>query len=333
MTDHAMLGPWIRRFLLEYLVQERNLSLNTQRSYRDMLALLLPYVGDHLKKSVDRLRVDDLSADLVRQFLADLEAKRHCIAATRNQRLGGLHALARFIGQNSPEHVDWCAQIRLISFKKTAHPGITYLDKPEMDALLASPDRRTALGRRDYALLLFLYNSGARASEAAELRIADVDWYAKSVRIIGKGNKRRTCPLWPNTVDQLRLLAAQREPEQRLFLNRNGQPITRYGIHTLVERYTSRACQQSPSLGTKRVSPHVIRHTAATHLLRSGADINTVRAWLGHVSLTTTNIYAETDLETKSRALAMCAPAADGEGGVTKPWRQQPDLMAFLRGL
>lgn len=331
MTDHALLGPWVRRFLLVYLVQERNLSINTQRSYRDMLALLLPYVGDHLKKSVDRLTVDDLSADLVRQFLADLEEKRHCIAATRNQRLGGLHALARFIGQNSPEHVEWCAQIRLIAFKKTAHPGVTYLDKPEMDAILALPDRRTAQGRRDYALLLFLYNSGARASEAAALRITDMDWNAKCVRIIGKGNKRRTCPLWPNTLDQLQLLAAQREPEQRLFLNRNAQPITRFGIHTMVERYASRARPQSPSLGTKRVSPHVIRHTAATHLLRSGADINTVRAWLGHVSLTTTNIYAETDLETKARALAMCAPAA--EGGVTKPWRQQPDLMAFLRGL
>lgn len=105
MTDHALLGPWVRRFLLKYVVQERNLSINTQRSYRDMLALLLPYVGDHLKKSVDRLTVDDLSADLVRQFLADLEAQRHCIAATRNQRLGGLHALARFIGQNGPEHI------------------------------------------------------------------------------------------------------------------------------------------------------------------------------------------------------------------------------------
>jgi len=331
MTDHALLGPWVRRFLLEYLVQERNLSINTQRSYRDMLALLLPYISDHLKKSVDRLTVDDLSADLVRQFLVDLEAKRRCIAATRNQRLGGLHALARFIGQNSPEHIEWCAQIRLIPFKRTDHPGITYLDKPEMDALLASPDRRTAQGRRDYALLLFLYNSGARASEAAEIRITDMDWYAKSVRIIGKGNKRRACPLWPNTMDQLRLLAAQREPEQRLFLNRNGQPITRFGIHTLVERYASRACEQSPSLVTKRVSPHVIRHTAATHLLRSGADINTVRAWLGHVSLATTNIYAETDLETKARALAMCAPTAEID--VAKPWRQQPDLMAFLRGL
>jgi site-specific recombinase XerD len=331
MTDHALLGPWVRRFLLEYLVQERNLSINTQRSYRDMLALLLPYVGDHLKKSVDRLTVDDLSADLVRQFLADLEEKRDCIAATRNQRLGGLHALARFIGQNSPEHVEWCMQIRLIAFKKTAHPGITYLEKSEMDAILASPDRRTAQGRRDYALLLFLYNSGARASEAAALRITDMDWHAKCVRIIGKGNKRRTCPLWPDTLDQLQLLAAQRESEQCLFLNRNGQPITRFGIHTMVERYAFRARPQSPSLGTKHVSPHVIRHTAATHLLSSGADINTVRAWLGHVSLTTTNIYAETDLETKARALAMCAPAA--EGGVTKPWRQQPDLMAFLRGL
>jgi site-specific recombinase XerD len=331
MINHALLGPWVRRFLLEYLVQERNLSINTQRSYRDMLALLLPYVSDQLQKSVDRLTVDDLSADLVRQFLIHLEAKRHCIAATRNQRLGGLHALARFIGQNSPEHVEWCTQIRQISFKKTAHPGVTYLEKPEMDAILAAPDRHTDQGRRDYALLLFLYNSGARASEAAELRIADMDWHAKCVRIIGKGNKWRACPLWSNTLDQLQLLAAQREPEQRLFLNRNGQPITRFGIHTLVERYASKARPKVPSLGTKGVSPHVIRHTAATHLLRSGADINTVRAWLGHVSLTTTNIYAETDLETKARALAICAPTA--EGGDTKRWRQQPDLMAFLRGL
>lgn len=331
MTDSALLGPWVRRFLLEYLVRERNLSINTQRSYRDMLGLLLPYVSDHLRKSVDRMMVADLSADLVRQFLADLERKRRCIAATRNQRLGGLHAMARFIGENSPEHIEWCAQIRLIPFKRTDHPGITYLEKPEIDALLASPDRRTPQGRRDYALLLFLYNSGARATEAAELRITDIDWHAKCARIIGKGNKRRACPLWPNTLDQLHALAAQREPEQRLFLNRNGQPITRFGIHTLVERYASRACTQAPSLATKRVSPHVIRHSTATHLLRAGADINTVRAVLGHVSLTTTNIYAETDLETKARALATCAPAA--EGNAKKPWRRQPELMAFLRGL
>jgi site-specific recombinase XerD len=296
-----------------------------------LLKLLLPYLAERLKKPIDRLAVADLSPELVRQFLSHLEQDRHCATATRNQRLGGLHALARFIGENSPEHVEWCGQIRLIPFKKATQASITYLDKPEMDALLAAPDRRTPQGGRDYALLLFLYNSGARASEAAEMRIADVDWHSRSARILGKGNKHRTVPLWPVTVEQLRLLAGQRGPEQRLFLNRNGEPTTRFGIHTLVERHAGRACAQAPSLQTKRVSPHVIRHSTATHLLRAGVDINTVRAWLGHVSVNTTNIYAETDLETKARALATCAPAA--APSAAKRWRQQPELMEFLRGL
>jgi site-specific recombinase XerD len=331
MTDHAVLGPWVRRFLLEYLVRERNLAMNTRHSYRDMLALLLPYAIDRLKKPVDRLEVLDLSPELIREFLTHLEQHRHCAAATRNQRLGGLHALARFIGERSPQHVEWCAQIRLIPFKKTTHAEITSLDKAEMDALLAAPDRRTRQGRRDYVLLLFLYNSGARASEAAELRIADIDWHAKAVRILGKGHKPRTCPLWPATLEALQALAEPREPGERLFLNRTGQPITRFGIHTLVERHASRASTRAPSLGAKRISPHVIRHSTATHLLRAGVDINTIRAWLGHVSLNTTNIYAETDLDTKARALAACAPAA--EGAAPKRWRHQPGLMAFLRGL
>ena len=267
MTDLTLLGRWVRRFLLEYLVGERNLSTNTRASYRDMLVLLLPYVAAYLKKPVDRLAVTDLSPEVVRQFLTHLEQKRHCCTATRNQRLGGLHALARFIGENSPEHVEWCAQIRLIPFKKTTRPSITYLDKPEMDALLAAPDRRTSQGQRDYALLLFVYNSGARASEAAMLRIVDIDWHGQSVRILGKGNKQRTCPLWATTVEQLYRMAAQRAPEQRVFLNRNGQSFTRFGIHTLVERYALKAAAQAPSLSTKRVSPHVIRHYPASRIM------------------------------------------------------------------
>ena len=330
MTDLTLLGAWVRRFLLEYLVGERNLATNTRASYRDMLVLLLPYAAAQLSKTVDRLAVVDLSPELVRQFLTHLEHNRRCTATTRNQRLGGLHALARFIGENSPEHVEWCAQIRLIPFKKTTCPSITYLEKPEMDALLAAPDRRTPQGQRDYALLLFLYNSGARASEAATLRIADIDWHAQSVRFIGKGNKQRTCPLWATTMEQLYRITALRGPEQHVFLNRNGQPITRFGIHTLVERHALSATGQALSLSTKRVSPHVVRHTTATHLLRAGVDINTVRAWLGHVSVNTTNIYAETDLETKARAPATCAPDAATEA---KPWRDQPGLMAFLHGL
>ena len=335
MIDKALLGPWIRRFLLEYLVKERNLAINTRTSYRDMLVLLLPYAAMQLKKPVDRLAVTDLSPELLRKFLTHLEENRGCSAVTRNQRLGGLHALARFVGENSPEHVAWCAQVRLIPFKKTAQIGITYLDKPEMDALLASPDRRTPQGQRDYALLLFLYNSGTRASEAAALRIADINWHAACVRIIGKGNKHRNCPLWSATMEQLLRITAQRGLEQCVFLNRNGHPITRFGIHTLTERHALKAAAQTPSLRTKRVSPHVVRHTTATHLLRAGVDINTIRAWLGHVSLNTTNIYAETDLETKARALATCAPdgASETDGIQVKPWREQPALMEFLRGL
>jgi integrase/recombinase XerD len=331
MTERTLLGPWVRRFLLEYLVKERNLAINTRASYRDMLVLLLHYASVHLKKPVDRLAVTDLSPELIRQFLTHLEEKRHCSAATRNQRLSGLHALARFIGENSPEYIEWCAQIRLIPFKKTTQPTITYLEKPEMDVLLATPDQRTPQGLRDYSLLLFLYNSGARASEAAKLGIADIDWHTQSIRIVGKGNKQRNCPLWSTTMEQLSRITAKRQPEQRVFVNRNGQPITRFGIHTMIERHALKAAAQAPSLGTKRVSPHVIRHTAATHLLRAGVDINTIRAWLGHVSLNTTNIYAETDLETKARALATCAP--DTAGSKKKPWRDQPDLMQFLRGL
>jgi integrase/recombinase XerD len=331
MSDHASLGPWVRRFLLEHLVMERNLSVNTRKSYRDALTLLLPYAAERQAKPVDRLAVADLTPELIRMFLGHLEQARQCSAATRNQRLAGIHALARFIGGNSPEHVEWCSQIRLIPFKKTTQISLTYLDKPEIDAILASPDRRAPQGQRDYALLLFLYNSGARASEACELRITDVDWRGRSVRILGKGNKQRACPLWAATVEQLRLCAGRRDPEHRLFVSRNGQPMTRFGVHTMVERHASKACQQTPSLAEKKVSPHIIRHTTATHLLRAGVDINTIRAWLGHVSLNTTNIYAETDLETKARALDTCAPPTGKNA--RKPWRKQPELMAFLRAL
>lgn len=329
MTGPKLLGPWVRRFLLEHVVGERNLSVNTQRSYRDMLTLLLPYAAKQLKKAIDRLEVMDLSADLVRSFLSHLEQDRKCSHSTRNQRLGGVHALAKFVGEHSPEHLDWCTQVRLIPFKKTTQAVITYLDKMEMDALLAAPDRRSDQGQRDYALLLFLYNSGARASEATNLTIRDFDWHARTVSITGKGRKQRICPLWPQTVEQLRGLAAARAPGEAVFLNRRDQPITRFGIHTMVERYALRAASRVPSLRTRSIGPHVVRHTAASHLLRSGVDINTIRAWLGHVSLNTTNIYAEVDLETKAKALAACAP----EEKPAARWRNQPEVMAFLRSL
>jgi integrase/recombinase XerD len=159
MTETSLLGPWVRRFLLEYLVTECNLARNTQRSYRDTLRLLIPFVAQHARKEVDQILAIDVSSQLVRCFLQHLEECRKCGIATRNQRLAAIHSLARYIGLHSPEHIVWCGQLRTIPPKRAPRSTITYLEKPEMDALLAAPDGSTEQGRRDHALLLFLYNT------------------------------------------------------------------------------------------------------------------------------------------------------------------------------
>src|SRR5258708_8516147 len=175
MGNTTLLGYWIRRFLLEHLIGERNLARNTQLGYRDALALLVPFASRKLNMSADTLNVTDLSADLLRTSLPNLVTSRKCSIQTRNQRLAAIHAFARFVGEHSLEHIAWCAQIRLLPFKRATRAAVGYLDKSEMDALLATPDRQTDQGRRDYALMLFLYNSGARADQAAQLLIKDDD--------------------------------------------------------------------------------------------------------------------------------------------------------------
>jgi site-specific recombinase XerD len=276
MNDKQLVGPWVRRFLLEYLVAERNFSCNTQASYRDTLTLLLPFASASVGHAIDRMTVEDLTPFIVRQFLDHLERDRHCSGVTRNQRLAMIHSLARFIGTHSPVHLAWCTELRSIPFKKTAKTSIGYLEKPEIDALLNQPDQRTALGARDHILLLFLYNSGARADEAAKLTIGDLQLgrSSPSVRILGKGNKIRMCPLWPATTALLSPLVIGRAANEAVFLARTNQPLTRFGIHRLVTHYAKLAAKSVPSMIGKRLSPHTIRHTTAVHLLRAGVDIN-----------------------------------------------------------
>lgn len=335
MINYTLLGPWIKRFLIEYLISVKNFSSNTQRSYRDTFCLLLPFVARQTRKTVDQLIVDDISPERLRLFLLDLEQTRHSSVMTRNQRLAAIHSLAQFIGLYSPEHIQWCGQVRAIPIKRAPRSLISYLNKAEMDTLLNAAEGAIPQQRRDHALLLFLYNTGARADEAAQLTIANLDLAHASRRdhssavIRGKGNKLRRCPLWPQTVNEITPLIEGRIPSEHVFLNRCKQPITRFGIHTLVERYVQRASKRIPSLKAKRVSPHTIRHTTATHLLQAGVDINTIRAWLGHVSINTTNIYAETDLEMKAKALALC----EVETKPVKRWRKDANLMEYLRTL
>ncbi len=337
MTDYALLGPWLRRFLLEHLVSERNRSRNTQRSYRDTFCQLLQFIERVGNTRIDQLAVEDLTSDRIRAFLTSLEEVRGCSLATRNQRLAAIHSLAHFIGLHSPEHLQWCGKIRAIPTKKTQRPLVTYLEKEEIDDLLAAPNQETTLGRRDHVVLLFLYNTGARADEVANVRIANLDLGqvpkrdTSSVLIHGKGNKQRRCPLWPKTVAGLQLLVGNRNSSEHVFLNRRRQPLTRFGVHALVTRYAKRAATVRPSLSHKRVSPHVIRHTTAMHLLRAGVDINTIRAWLGHVCLSTTNMYAEADMEMKAKALALCEVKDDDPP--QKRWCEDKGLMEFLQTL
>jgi integrase/recombinase XerD len=334
MNDVESLGPWVRRFLVEHLLTRRNLARTTQLTYRDTLAMVIRYAVAATGRRADLLRVEDISRELVTKCLAYREHESGCTPRTSNRHLAALHTFARFVGEYSPEHVQWAGNILSMPLKKFARPQLPYLEKMEMDALLAAPAICTSQGRRDHALLLFLYNTGARASEVAQLRVADLQIHEPDkgkafVTLHGKGQRTRSCPLWPHTARELRPLVVGRPDDHSAFLNRRREPLTRFGIHAIVERYARRAAQQAPTLAAKRVSPHTIRHTTATHLLRSGVDINTIRAWLGHMSLSTTNVYTEIDLEMKSRALAHL----DSVGQRPRPRRITPSLMQFLSTL
>jgi len=243
MSNRAALGSWIRRFLMEYLVGERNLARNTQQSYRDAVRLLVVFAAAKTHKKVDELLISDVDADLLRAFLRHIEEDRKCSVSSRNQRLTAIHALAGFIAERCPEYLDWCAQLRIVRSKRSVPTPVCYLEKPEIDALLDAPTPVTKLGFRDRAILLFLYNSGARAEEAAKLCIEDLSLHSgadgalPSVCLHGKGGKIRICPLWASTTETLGNLIAGRSGEERVFLNRCSQPLTRFGIHESVTRH------------------------------------------------------------------------------------------------
>ena len=331
MSDFQSLGLWLRRFLSEHLVTERNLARNTQQSYRDTFALLLPFVGSKLRKPVDRLAIRDLTSRRVLQFLAYLEDDRGCSVQTRNQRLTAIRAFARFVGSRDPAHVEWCGHIRAIQSKKAMPQPLTWLSKDEMDAIRDVPDRRTVRGRTEYALLQFLYNTGARVSEATQLKVGDLqlnraDGGHALATLYGKGNKIRQCPLWPHTERTLAELVNDRAGADAVFLSRHRKAFTRFGVYRLIERCARRV----PALVGKKVTPHTFRHTAACHLVQAGVDINTIRAWLGHSTIDTTNIYAEIDLQMKAEAVALCDAS---EPGSRRPWKENKGLMMFLKSL
>ncbi len=329
-----MIAKSIKRFLSYYLPDQKGLALNTILAYRDAIKLLLCYAADTLHKNVEELCVEDIDHRLVLQFLDHLEKTRNCKARTRNARLAAIRALFNFIAREQPSLLLHCQRIRTIPIKRAQHKTVGYLEENEMQALLDSVQLDSRTGIRDKALLLLLYNTGARVSEITGLKKEDLrlDGVAQ-IKLLGKGSKYRSCPLWDDTVEALNEYLKQRtvkDPaEKKLFLNANGSPITRFGVRYIIKKYAEKAKDKCPSIAPKTVSPHIIRHTTAMHLLRAGNEDNMVSSWLGHADINTTHIYLEIDMEMKRRMLQK-ATAPDVKK--TFAW-QKPDVLQWLDAL
>lgn len=288
---------------------------------------------------ITKLSLEDLSFELVLGFLRHLEDDRHNHVSTRNQRLAALHALFDYIASREPAMLGTCQRIAAIPMKRVPPAETHFLERDEMQGLLQHLPRTGRLAQRDHALILFLYNTEARAQEVAELRAGNLQLGEHSlVRLHGKGDKWRTCPLWEETAKLLAsLLDATGQPaaDTPVFRSMNGAALTRFGIYKVVRRLAGHLDEPLDDLGTNRtVSPHVFRHTAAMHLLESGVEINVIRGWLGHADLTTTNRYAEINTRTKMEALRATEPPSTSEGPRALPvWKTDESLLNLLSSL
>jgi integrase/recombinase XerD len=336
-TTTSPLARALREFFANHLPTIRGVSPHTVCSYRDAFTLLLRFLAKRGRRSVVALDFNDLSPDHIIAFLHHLEGERGNGAATRNARLAAIHAFARFVATNHPEQLELCQRILAVPFKRARPRIVEYLEAAEVAALLDATDRTTRDGRRDHALLLTLFNTGARVQEILDLQPANLQLVRPfQVRLRGKGRKERFCPLWPRTVKILRAMLAEHgvDPASTapLFRNHRGEPLTRFGVRYLLRKYAGAASSTSSTLAAKRVHPHVLRHTAAVHLLQAGVDMVTISHWLGHASIETTNRYAAVDLEMKRAAIAKARPVGAVNRTVAA-WRTDSTILQWLEAL
>jgi len=324
----------LRAFFYEWMVQQRNASVHTVRSYRDTWRLFLRFVADRRRRTVAQLGLADLTASEVNAFLHHTEYQRRDTIGTRNCRLAALRSFFGFVADREPSALAQCTEILHIPTKKAPIHAPSYLEPEEIKAILAQPDCTTSEGQRDHGLLSFLYNTGARIQEALEVRPQAIRFDSPAcVRLYGKGRKERLCPLWPETVSLLRSLLRRlpRADDQPIFVNRYGAPLSASGVRFKLAEYVEAAAKIVPSLASKHVTPHSFRHATAVHLGAAGVDITVIRSWLGHVSLDTTNHYAQANLETKRKALERVEPRS--EPNKIPRWRRDRSVLEWLDSL
>jgi site-specific recombinase XerD len=334
MNNFDPLPALLRVFFYDWLVQQRNASGHTVRSYRDTWRLFLKFVAQRHHRTVAQLRLEELTGCEVAAFLQYTEQERGGSIGTRNCRLAALRSFFGFVAGREPDKAEQCAEVLHIPTKKATRHAPYYLDPPEVEAILAQPDRSTLEGQRDHALLSFLYNMGARIQEALELYANAIRWDTPAcVRLYGKGRKERLCPLWPETVSLLKALL-KRQPranDERIFVNCYGAPLGASGVRFKLAQYVAAAAKKVPSLVSKNVTPHSFRHAAAVHLVTAGVDITVIRSWLGHVSLDTTNHYAQANLDTKRKALERVGPRFKAAN--LPRWKRDSSILEWLDSL
>ncbi len=328
----SSLGVLIESFLTRRLIQQRQASPNTVSAYKDALRLLFRFAASRLGRPVDRLDIRDLDYDMVLAFLAFLEGERGNSVRTRNARLAVVHSFFQHVAYAEPDALALCHRILNIGPKRAEKRVVAFLRPPEVEALMAAPNRRTKQGRRDYALLLFLLHTGTRASEALGVNAADLTLRAPSqVLVRGKGSKQRVLPLANDLIAVLRNLIEEHQLDPHghvpIFVNAQGIRLTRFGLTHIVRRAAATASAECATLHRHSVSPHSFRHTAAMRLLQAGVDLASIRSWLGHASIRTTHDYLEADVEMKRRALESANVAS---ADATKRFKPTSEIMALL---
>lgn len=326
------LAQLIQDYFCRFLINQRNMSNCTVASYRDAFRLLLVYFEGQLGRPPSKITMDDLTADNVEAFLKHLEENRKNSIRTRNSRFAALRSFLKYAAGRDPTCLPSVQQILAMPMKRFDRRQLGFLSKAEMQSILDAPTESKWTGRRDRAMFATLYNTGARVSELAALKIQDLSIdSAGSVCVYGKGRKERTVPLWKETIKHLKKWIKEIDVDSKspLFPNASGRFLTRSGVESRLKRAVADAACQCPSLEKKIVSPHTIRHTTAMHLLQSGVDITVIALWLGHESTETTHMYVEADLAMKERALDRLEQPKSNQSR----YRPSDDLLKFLDSL
>lgn len=335
--DRGELHRFVESYFRDHLQRARGASRHTVRAYALALRLYFVFLADRSRRSVARLRPEDVRAESVLAFLDDLESSRGNVVATRNLRLAAIHGFADYLVRTDLRRAGQYQRILDIRPKRARSRPVEYLDAEYVRALLAQPDRRTGAGVRDHALLLVMFNTGARVAEVLSLSSKDVQLTPPyQIRLRGKGNKERVCPIWSETASALRGVLAQHADVARpIFRNARGGPLTRDGAAYILARHADAAAESLPAIRRTRVTPHVLRHSCAVALLQSGVDPTVIRDYLGHASVSTTNRYITSNLAMKRRALADFWHRAGllPSKRSRARWRPSPAMLDFLSSL